>query len=139
MTFASLMAFIAVMIEVRICGCIVPCSSNASSALTTSTGFPASASRLAMSIEVPRGRSGLAAVGDVFAADACKDERVDVVRAAQCGRGRKNAERRSKYLRAGNLIARLVIAEHSRRLEDRLVQGAGKVTGRSATQNAVAG
>jgi hypothetical protein len=65
-TFASLMAFIAVMIELRICGCIVPCSSSASSALTTSTGFPAKASRFAISIEVPRGRSGLVAVGDVL-------------------------------------------------------------------------
>jgi hypothetical protein len=50
---------------VRICGFMVPCSNNASSALTTSIGFPACNCKLDKSIEVPRGRSGLKTVGVV--------------------------------------------------------------------------
>ena len=64
---ASLIAFIAVMIDVRTWVDMVPWKSSGLSASAMSAGFAAIASRFAMSIEVPRGRSGLKAVGVVFA------------------------------------------------------------------------
>src|SRR6185369_13505424 len=68
---------------------------------------------------------------------ACIRQRVDGVCASKRGGGRKNAECRSENLRTRHFIMRLVIAEYSRRLEGRLVQGTGEVAA-STTHNAVA-
>ena len=112
-------------IELRICGTSCRAAATQSSASTTSTGIAGQRFEV-RDIDRSTARSiRIRAVGVVLVVTPEYIECVDVVRATQCGRCRENAERGSEYLRAGHLIG-LVIAEYGRRLEDWLIQSAGK-------------